>query len=87
MLGNVEEWTRTAWGSNPTEAQFTYEDYDAYDGRDVEGVEGLGAQMRVIYRGGSYRSKPEDVSTTQRGNSAPSSKIAWRGFRVVLLVK
>jgi formylglycine-generating enzyme required for sulfatase activity len=87
MLGNVEEWTRSAWGSSPLEAQFTYEDYDADDGRDVEAVEELGAQMRVVFRGGSYRSKAEDVSATRRGNSAPSSKIGWRGFRVVLLVK
>jgi len=87
MLGNVQEWTRTAWGSNPNEPAFTYEAYDAQDGRLIESIDDLEPQMRVVYRGGSYRSKAEEASTTRRGNSAPRSKIAWRGFRVVLIPK
>jgi formylglycine-generating enzyme required for sulfatase activity len=85
MLGNVQEWTRSAWGSSPNEPAFAYEDYDAEDGRMVNKAGDLEPQMRIVYRGGSYRSQPEEVSTTRRGNSAPRSKIAWRGFRINLI--
>ena len=37
MLGNVQEWTRSAWGSNPNTPEFTYEAYDAEDGRPFLG--------------------------------------------------
>ena len=87
LLGNVQEWTRSLWGSDTRAPQFRYP-YDAQDeDREVDKVEDLPAQMRVVYRGGSYRTQADAVSNTHRGKSDPSSKVGWRGFRVVLPVK
>ena len=79
------EWTRSLWGSGTRQPDFGYP-YDPDDGREVARVEDLPAQMRVVHRGGSYRSRTGQVSNTQRGHADPASKIAWRGFRVAMEV-
>jgi formylglycine-generating enzyme required for sulfatase activity len=86
MVGNVQEWTSTLWGSNLNQNDFPYP-YQANDGR-----EDLAAEQRLyrafrVYRGGSFRDNQTKVSTTARGASDPDSKIKWRGFRVVLEVR
>jgi formylglycine-generating enzyme required for sulfatase activity len=47
----------------------------------------LPAQARLVHRGGSFKSRPADLRVTARGNALPDSKIAWRGFRVVMVME
>ncbi|GIK42054.1 MAG: hypothetical protein BroJett011_58870 [Chloroflexota bacterium] len=82
MLGNVQEWTSTLWGSDPKENAFPYP-YRASDGREEANPTHLHRVYRV-YRGGSFRDEPGKLRCSVRGNSDPESKIRWRGFRVVL---
>lgn len=82
MLGNVQEWTSTLWGSDPKENLFPYP-YRAGDGREEAKPSHLHRVYRV-YRGGSFRDEPAKLRCTVRGNSDPESKIRWRGFRIAL---
>lgn len=83
LLGNVQEWTSTLWGSEPDRPAFPYP-YDSGDGReDPEADRQLDRTYR-IHRGGSYRDAPTELRCTARGFSPPDSKVPWRGFRVVL---
>jgi iron(II)-dependent oxidoreductase len=82
MLGNVQEWTSTLWGSDPKENAFPYP-YRASDGREEANPAHLHRVYR-IYRGGSFRDEPARLRCSVRGNSDPESKIRWRGFRIVL---
>lgn len=82
LLGNVQEWTSTLWGSDPKENMFPYP-YRPHDGREEAKPVHLHRVYRV-YRGGSFRDEPGKLRCTARGNSDPESKIRWRGFRVVL---
>jgi formylglycine-generating enzyme required for sulfatase activity len=84
MLGNVQEWTCTLWGSDPKLNAFTYP-YQAGDGREEINPSHLYRAYRV-YRGGSFRDEPARLRCSARGNSDPDSKISWRGFRVVLAI-
>jgi formylglycine-generating enzyme required for sulfatase activity len=83
MLGNVQEWTCSLWGSQPQQADYGYP-YDPADGREINDAAKLPAQARLVQRGGSYKSQPSDLRCTARGNAAPDSRIAWRGFRVAM---
>jgi formylglycine-generating enzyme required for sulfatase activity len=85
MLGNVEEWTRTLWGAQWTPSEYGYP-YDENDGRDLATAGDVPVQGKVVHRGGSYRSTPAELSCTRRDCADPASKIAWRGFRVVMEV-
>jgi formylglycine-generating enzyme required for sulfatase activity len=81
ILGNVQEWTSTLWGSDPKENAFPYP-YRAGDGREESNPAHLHRVYRV-YRGGSFRDEPAKLGCSARGNSDPESKIRWRGFRVL----
>ncbi len=87
LLGNVQEWTRSVWGSQPAQPDTSYP-YDPVegraDGREVTDPAKLPAQARLVHRGGSYKSLPAVLRCTARGNAPPDSRIAWRGFRVVM---
>lgn len=83
LLGNVQEWTRSLWGSQPGQPDFGYP-YDPADGREISDPAKLPAQARLVHRGGSFKSTPADLRSSARGNSPPDSKIAWRGLRVAL---
>jgi formylglycine-generating enzyme required for sulfatase activity len=85
LLGNVQEWTRSLWGLRPGQPDYGYP-YDPADGREVTDPQKLPAQARLAHRGGSFKSRPEDLRVTARGNALPESKIAWRGFRVVMIM-
>lgn len=85
LLGNVQEWTRTLWGSQPSQPDFAYP-YDRADGREVLDPVKLPAQARLVHRGGSFKSLAADLRCTIRGNALPDSKIAWRGFRVAIVL-
>jgi iron(II)-dependent oxidoreductase len=85
MVGNVQEWTSTLWGSNIRENAFPYP-YHTNDGREDLEAEKYLHRVYRIYRGGSFRDNWAKLSCTARGQSDPDSKIRWRGFRVVLEV-
>ena len=87
MLGNVEEWTRTLWGTQWTPPEYGYPyPFDKNDGRDLATADDLSVQGKVVHRGGSYKSTAAKLSCALRDCADPSSKIAWRGFRVVMEV-
>ena len=85
LLGNVQEWTRSLWGLQPSQPDYGYP-YDPADGREIDDPEKLPALARLVHRGGSYRSQPDDLGCTARGNALPDSRIAWRGFRVAMVI-
>lgn len=86
LLGNVQQWTRSLWGTQPGQPDFAYP-YDPADGREVTDPAKLPAQARLVHRGGSFKSQPADLRCTARGNALPDSRIAWRGFRVALRIE
>jgi formylglycine-generating enzyme required for sulfatase activity len=85
LLGNVQEWTCSLWGRQPGRPDTGYP-YDPADGREATDPAKLPAQARLVHRGGSFKSAPADLRITARGNATPDSRIAWRGFRVAMLV-
>ncbi|MBK6431389.1 formylglycine-generating enzyme family protein [Candidatus Amarolinea dominans] len=85
LLGGVQQWTRSLWGSQPTQPDYDYP-YNSGDDREITDPQHLPAQARLVHRGGSFKSRPEDLRATARGNALPDSKIAWRGFRVVMQI-
>lgn len=85
MLGNVQEWTCTLWGTRPQEPDFAYP-YDPEDGREIKGAGDLPPQARLVQRGGSFKSNLAEVRCSARGHADPASQITWRGFRVVMEV-
>lgn len=85
LLGAVQQWTRSLWGTQPQQPDYGYP-YDRADGREVSDAVRLPAQARLVHRGGSYKSQPGDLRCTARGNALPDSKIAWRGLRVVMMI-
>jgi formylglycine-generating enzyme required for sulfatase activity len=85
LLGNVQEWTRSLWGHQPGQPDFKYP-YDPADGREIADPARLPSQARLVHRGGSFRSAPDQLRCTARGNSLSHGKTAWRGFRVVLRI-
>ncbi|WP_423224950.1 formylglycine-generating enzyme family protein [Candidatus Amarolinea aalborgensis] len=83
LLGNVQEWTRSLWGSQPAQPDFGYP-YRPDDGREITAPDHLPAQARLVHRGGSFKSQLADLRSSARGNALPDSKIAWRGLRVAM---
>jgi formylglycine-generating enzyme required for sulfatase activity len=86
LLGNVQEWTRSLWGSQPGQPDFGYP-YDPAGGREITDPAKLPAQARLVHRGGSFKSRPEDLRITARGNWPPDGPSDKRGFRVVLILE
>lgn len=85
LLGNVQQWTRSLWGTEVLRPDFTYPYYPE-DGREVFDPRKLPAQMRVVHRGGSFKSPPDELRCTAHGSALADSEIAWRGFRVVMMI-
>ncbi len=83
MLGNLEEWTRTLWGTDWDRPDFGYP-WVGDDGRDLDRTDALPVQGKVVHRGGSYRSPAAELYCARRGCASPESRIPWRGFRVLL---
>ena len=73
MVGNVSEWTRTAYGPYP---------YALDDGRDEPTAGG----ERVV-RGGSWYVRPKQAAAGRRWKYAPWRKVFNVGFRVIMPVK
>jgi len=83
MVGNVQEWTNTIWGSRKERGDFVYP-YSATDGREEASPDLQAPQPLRVHRGGSYRATCEDVRCAGRGASSPDARLRWRGFRIVL---
>jgi formylglycine-generating enzyme required for sulfatase activity len=83
MLGNVQEWTNTAWGSRKEQADYGYP-YDAGDGREDAPPDPPAPQPLRVHRGGCYSDKRDDLRCSARGASPPESQLRWRGFRVAM---
>lgn len=78
-IGQVEEWTRTLWGSHPHHPDFG-PPYQPDDGR--EEVDAAPEVFRIC-RGGSFGDKQMTLIATRRSYDHPANRLAWRGFRVV----
>lgn len=85
LLGNVQQWTRSLWGTEVLRPDFVYP-YRPEDGREVFDPRKLPAPMRMVHRGGSYKSPPDELRSTAHGSALADSEIAWRGFRVVMMI-
>jgi len=83
MLGSVQQWTRSLWGTRPQQPEYGYP-YDPADGREISDPAKLPAQAWLVHRGGSHKSPPAHLRCAARSNAPPHSKIAWRGLRVVM---
>lgn len=83
LLSNVQEWTRSLWGSRPQQPDFGYP-YDPADGREITDPGRLPPMARLVHRGGSFKTPAGELRCTMRGQADPASKISWRGFRVVM---
>jgi formylglycine-generating enzyme required for sulfatase activity len=82
MIGNVQEWTSTLWGSQLDIPDVPYPQH-LYDS-ETDTAHELLHQARLVQRGGSFRPTLDEVRSAARGHAHPSSKIAWRGFRVAM---
>ncbi len=80
MAGNVAEWTRSLWGSNPGKPDFKYP-YKANDGR-----ENLAARRQVLraLRGGAFRDVRRHVRCASRDWDLPDDLNCDIGFRGVM---
>jgi formylglycine-generating enzyme required for sulfatase activity len=81
MLGNVQEWTSTLWGSDLDHSDFS-EVYDAEDGREEIDTDGNQPRAFRIHRGGHFKKEPDDLQNSIRGKSEAGSKFSRRGFRI-----
>jgi formylglycine-generating enzyme required for sulfatase activity len=80
MAGNVWEWTRSLWGTNPANPDFAYP-YRADDGREHENASD--DELRVV-RGGSFLNARVHLRAACRGRCEPRKRAFDVGFRVVV---
>jgi len=80
MAGNVWEWTRSLWGTNPDHASFQYP-YHPGDGREDEEA---AAQVRRVLRGGSFAYGRAGVRAAYRRRDSPDVRLHYIGFRVTI---
>jgi formylglycine-generating enzyme required for sulfatase activity len=85
MIGNIQEWTSTLWGSSENDERFPYP-YHRDDGREDLNPGRHLQQVYRIHRGGSYKDKIADLRCSARSCSNQKTEVPWRGFRVVLEV-
>ena len=80
VAGNVWEWIRSLWGTNPGTPDFTYP-YDASDGReDLEAPE----NVRRVLRGGGFYGVARSLRCASRRGGSPDYHDRSIGFRVVV---
>jgi formylglycine-generating enzyme required for sulfatase activity len=77
MSGNVWEWTRSLWGKDPMNPEFTYP-YDPADGREDQNA---GTDVLRVLRGGAFNVSQNFARCAYRFRSNPSFGL---GFRVVV---
>jgi formylglycine-generating enzyme required for sulfatase activity len=81
MVGNVQEWTSTLWGSTENKNDFPYP-HQADDGREDPSADQYLPRAYRVYRGGSFQDEPAQLRCGARGCSDPETEVTWRGFRV-----
>jgi formylglycine-generating enzyme required for sulfatase activity len=78
VSGNVWEWTRSRWGKEWKEPDFTYE-YNPEDGR-----EDLGSRDLRVLRGGSFFNSEGMLRCASRLRGSPSYDFDCYGFRIAV---
>ncbi len=80
MVGNVQQWTSTLWGSDRRQSDYPYpyrpdarEQLDADDAR---------YRLRRIYRGSIFNDAFSQCRCSARGHDRPKSAPITRGFRL-----
>jgi len=84
LVGNIREWTCTAWGHSARQPDARYAYPWADDGRNDPAV---GPHLRRVYRGGAAADDRRDLRCSARDSYAPDRHGPPRkrhGFRVVL---
>jgi formylglycine-generating enzyme required for sulfatase activity len=76
----VQQWTRSLWGTQPAKP----DPYNSIDEREITDPAKLPPLGRMVHRGGSSNTPPADLPCTPRGNALSTSRVSWRGFRVVM---
>jgi formylglycine-generating enzyme required for sulfatase activity len=86
LVGNVEEWTATIWGTDDIAPEFGYP-YDATDGRE-DPARGGDQEPRLnrVYRGCAFSATRAAARCARRGGSDQTTRVPWRGFRVMMKV-
>ncbi len=82
MAGNAWEWTRSLWGKDFFNPDFTYP-YAPADGREDLNA---GRDVLRVLRGGSFGASPSDARCAFRYRDDPAYRGRSFGFRVVLLL-
>ncbi len=81
MAGNVWEWTRSLWGTDPGRPDFAYPyEFDDPRREDLR----AGDEVRRVLRGGSWGFHRDSARCGIRGRLPPGSRLDYIGFRVVL---
>jgi formylglycine-generating enzyme required for sulfatase activity len=83
MLGNVQEWTASLWGTKVDAPQEGFAGWPE-GGPAIGDPARLPPLARMVQRGGSYKSRPAELRCSARGSAAPDSRVPWRGFRVAV---
>lgn len=85
MLGNIQEWTSTLWGNEPQTSNWPYP-YRTDDGREAQDPEHYLHRVYRLCRGGSYKDHANRIQCASRNIALQESRVAWRGFRVVMVI-
>ncbi|MEW2557538.1 formylglycine-generating enzyme family protein [Streptomyces griseorubiginosus] len=80
LIGNVWEWTTSAWGRSGRHPHFNYP-YNADDGREDPDSTG---DVRRVVRGGGYYYADVCANSFTRNRVAPSDRHPAGGFRVTV---
>jgi formylglycine-generating enzyme required for sulfatase activity len=89
MVGNVQEWTSTVWGSDENVNKYPYPYEAGKDGREDPEAEKYMSPVYRVYRGGSLATQGDGLTgkdrlrCAARGRSDSETEVPWRGFRVV----
>jgi formylglycine-generating enzyme required for sulfatase activity len=81
MLGNVEEWTSTLWGSAEARNDYPYP-YQPGDGREDLTADRYMPGAYRVYRGAAFNAQAARLRCSARGCSDHETEVTWRGFRV-----
>jgi formylglycine-generating enzyme required for sulfatase activity len=83
MVGNVQEWTSTLWGSSKKETSAPYP-YRANDGREDFEADQYMSRVYRVCRGGMVKAGQTEIRCSTRHRARPQNATKTRGFRVVL---
>jgi formylglycine-generating enzyme required for sulfatase activity len=81
MVGSVQEWTSTLWGSSRQETATPYP-YRANDGREDLEADAYLPRVYRVFRGGLPSDEQATLECSTRNRARPQSATKERGFRV-----